>query len=232
MNRYQQILGQLHGTHCRLVVVSKTRSADEIKCLYTQGQRVFGENRVQELLSKKDLLPNDIEWHLIGHLQSNKVKYIAPFISMIHSVDSLHLLFDINREAKKNERVIPVLIQMHIAKEETKYGADENELLEMLEYYCAENGSLQNIRIVGLMGMATLTHDVEIIRSEFQHLKKIFLSVKKSILLHKADFTELSMGMSSDYAIAIEEGSTMLRIGSLLFEDEQNSSTIQRLTDG
>ena len=217
MNAFKHIQEQLNDYHCKLVAVSKTRTAEDILKLYDQGQRIFGENRVQELLVKKDQLPADISWHLIGHLQSNKVKYVAPFIAMIHSVDSLRLLFEINQEAQKNDRIIPVLIQIHIAQEETKFGADEKELIEMLEYYCAENGPLQNVCIKGLMGMATLTNDVEQIRKEFRHLKNIFSSMKRTMLLHRADFCELSMGMSSDYAIALEEGSTLVRIGSLLF---------------
>jgi pyridoxal phosphate enzyme (YggS family) len=165
-------------------------------------------------------LPKDIEWHLIGHLQSNKVKYIAPIVSMIHSVDSLKLLFEINKEAKKNNRILKVLIQMHIAQEETKFGADEKELIEMLEYYCVENSSLQNIEVVGLMGMATNTNDQQLILKEFQFLKNTFDSVKNTYLLHKSNFTELSMGMSSDYKIAIQAGSTMVRIGSLIFRED------------
>ncbi len=217
MSSYQAITDELSKTNARLVAVSKTKSAAEILELYNEGQRIFGENKVQELLEKHEQLPAGIEWHLIGHLQSNKVKYIAPFIAMIHSVDSLKLLFEINKEAKKNNRVIKVLIQIHIAREETKFGADEKELIEMLEYYCAENSSLQHVAIVGLMGMATNTDNEEIIADEFSRLKEIFSFVKSTYLLNKSNFTELSMGMSSDYKIAIAKGSTMVRIGSLLF---------------
>lgn len=220
MENYMAIRSELEKSGTKLVAVSKTKSAEQILALYHQGQRIFGENKVQELVEKYELLPKDIEWHLIGHLQSNKVKYIAPMVSMIHSVDTLKLLFEINKEAKKNNRILKVLIQMHIAQEETKFGADEKELIEMLEYYCAENSSLQNIEIVGLMGMATNTNDERLILKEFQCLKNTFDSVKKTYLLDKRNFTELSMGMSSDYKIAIQAGSTMVRIGSLIFSED------------
>jgi len=217
MNPYELISAELKKNNVTLVAVSKTKSIEEIKVLYDQGQRIFGENKVQELIEKQSLLPKDIEWHLIGHLQSNKVKYIAPFIAMIHSVDSLKLLFEINKEAQKNNRIIQVLIQIHIAQESTKFGADEKELIEILEYYCAENSSLQFIEIVGLMGMASNTDDATQVSNEFLHLKSLFNTVKKSYLLNKHSFNQLSMGMSSDYTLAIQAGSTMVRIGSLLF---------------
>ncbi|MBK9482899.1 MAG: YggS family pyridoxal phosphate-dependent enzyme [Bacteroidetes bacterium] len=217
MNPYELISAELKKNNVTLVAVSKTKSIEEIKGLYEQGQRIFGENKVQELIEKQSLLPKDIEWHLIGHLQSNKVKYIAPFIAMIHSVDSLKLLFEINKEAQKNNRIIQVLIQIHIAQESTKFGADEKELIEILEYYCAENSSLQFIEIVGLMGMASNTDDATQVSNEFLHLKSLFNTVKKSFLLNKHSFNQLSMGMSSDYTLAIQAGSTMVRIGSLLF---------------
>lgn len=217
MNPYKLISAELKKNNVTLVAVSKTKSIEEINALYEQGQRIFGENKVQELIEKQSLLPKDIEWHLIGHLQSNKVKYIAPFIAMIHSVDSLKLLFEINKEAQKNNRIIQVLIQIHIAQESTKFGADEKELIEILEYYCAENSSLQFIEIVGLMGMASNTDDATQVSNEFLHLKSLFNTVKKSYLLNKHSFNQLSMGMSSDYTLAIQAGSTMVRIGSLLF---------------
>jgi len=217
MNPYELISAELKKNNVTLVAVSKTKSIEEINALYEQGQRIFGENKVQELIEKQSLLPKDIEWHLIGHLQSNKVKYIAPFIAMIHSVDSLKLLFEINKEAQKNNRIIQVLIQIHIAQESTKFGADEKELIEILEYYCAENSSLQFIEIVGLMGMASNTDDATQVSNEFLHLKSLFNTVKKSYLLNKHSFNQLSMGMSSDYTLAIQAGSTMVRIGSLLF---------------
>lgn len=217
MSPYHSICNELEASNTKLVVVSKNRQINQIMKIYDYGHRLFGENKVQDLIEKYNQFPKDIEWHMIGHLQSNKVKLIAPFISMIHSVDSLKLLFEINKEAKKNNRIISVLIQMHIAQEETKYGADEKELIEILEYYTNENSSLKNIEIIGLMGMASNTDDVSQIQQEFQQLKNIFNSIKKTYLLHKNNFTELSMGMSSDYKIAIKEGSTMVRIGSLLF---------------
>ncbi len=217
MNNYQTIVDELKKTNTRLLAVSKTKPISEILKLYQEGQRLFGENKVQELVEKYPLLPKDIEWHLIGHLQTNKVKYIAPFIACIHSVDSLKLLFEINKEAQKNNRIIPVFIQVHIAQEQTKYGVDETTLFEILEYYTADNSGLKNIEIIGLMGMATLTEDEEQIEKEFKKLKSLFNHVKETYLFHKENFKELSMGMSSDYPIAIRCGSTIVRIGSLLF---------------
>ena len=214
---FEKIKEELAQTNTTLVAVSKTKSVEEIMHLYHQGQRIFGENKVQELVEKHEQMPTDIQWHLIGHLQTNKVKYIAQFVAMIHAVDSLKLLFEINKEAEKNNRIIPVLIQIHIAQEETKFGADEKELIEMIEYYTAADSKLKHISIVGLMGMATNTDDEKTISNEFQSLKKLFHFIKESYLIHKKDFTELSMGMSSDYQIAIKQGSTMVRIGSLLF---------------
>ncbi|KXK44348.1 MAG: alanine racemase [Bacteroidetes bacterium OLB11] len=207
-----------------MVAVSKTKPVDDIMALYQQGQRIFGENKVQELIDKYALLPKDIQWHLIGHLQTNKVKYIVPFIACIHSVDSLKLLFEINKEAKKINRAIKVLIQVHIAQEDSKFGVDETTLFEILEYYTHENTSLQNIEIVGLMGMATLTEDRAQIESEFLKLKKLFDYVAETYLFHKKNFKEISMGMSGDYQIAIRFGSTMVRIGSLLFGNRNYKS--------
>lgn len=204
-------------SNTKLVAVSKTKPVESIQKLYDEGQRVFGENKVQEILAKKDLLPSDIEWHLIGHLQTNKVKQILPFVSMIHSVDSLKLLFEIEKNAEHLNSQIDVLLQIHIAEEESKFGLDKNELIEILEYYTSSEEPLKHIRIRGLMGMATNTDNETKIRSEFKNLKGLFDFVKNTYLLNKKDFTELSMGMSSDYKIAIEEGSTLVRIGSLLF---------------
>lgn len=199
----------------RVVAVSKTKPPSAIMEAYDAGHRLFGENRVQELLGKKDHLPGDIEWHLIGHLQSNKVKYIAPFISMIESVDSYRLLTVIDRESRKAGRVTDCLLQVHIAKEETKFGFSETELEDMLR----EPGlaSLNNVRICGLMGMATFTDDTEIVRSEFRYLRGIFEKLKHGYFASRGYFRELSMGMSGDYLIAIEEGSTIVRVGSLIF---------------
>ncbi|MBL7765572.1 MAG: YggS family pyridoxal phosphate-dependent enzyme [Chitinophagaceae bacterium] len=208
---------QLETSGARLVAVSKTKSVEEILELYHQGQRIFGENKVQELCDKFQALPKDIEWHLIGHLQTNKVKYIAPFVHLIHSVDSLKLLFEIDKQAEKCERVIPVLLQIHIAAEDTKFGLDRTELVEVLEYYCSPSSPLQHVQICGLMGMATNTEDEQQIHREFETLRELFQFVKSSYLIHRNDFKELSMGMSGDYQIALQHGSTLVRIGSLLF---------------
>lgn len=197
----------------RLVAVSKTKPVALIEEAYTAGQRVFGENKAQEMRDKHAVLPNDIEWHFIGHLQSNKVKYIAPFVSLIHSVDSLELLKVINKEAAKNNRVIPCLLQVYIAAEETKYGLDDAELTTLLESLKTE--PLEHIALHGLMGMATFTDNEAQIRAEFAHLAHLFQSVKSKYNL--PHFTELSMGMSGDYRIAITEGSTLIRIGSDIF---------------
>ncbi len=199
----------------RLVAVSKTNPAESILEAYNEGQNIFGESRVQELVPKYQLLPKEIDWHLIGHLQTNKVKYIAPFVSLIHSADSLQLLEEINRQAIKYSRVINCLLQVHIAEEETKFGFSESELYQLLESHSIKE--LNNIKICGLMGMATLTENKSQIRKEFKHLYRLFNSVKTSGLINKQSFNEISMGMSSDYIIAIEEGSTMVRIGSKIF---------------
>jgi pyridoxal phosphate enzyme (YggS family) len=200
-----------------LVAVSKIKPVEDIKALYDLGQRDFGENYVQELTDKAAELPKDIRWHFIGHLQSNKVKYIAPFVHMIHGVDSFKLLTEINKQGLKNERVIDVLLQMHIAQEETKFGMDERDLTEFFQYYEAQEQSLQNVRICGLMGMATATDDEGQIRAEFKRMNAMLTSLQHNQMLGKSYFNTCSMGMSSDYGIAIDEGSTMVRIGSLLF---------------
>ena len=199
----------------KLVAVSKTQPVDAILPLYEAGQRIFGENRVQELVSKQELLPKDIEWHLIGHLQTNKVKFIAPFVSLIHSVDSLKLLEEINRQALKNNRVIDCLLQVYISQDDTKFGLDEVELIQLLDTLQAN--PLSNIRICGLMGMASLTDNQQLIASEFHRLSALYQQVQRQYFKDISYFSELSMGMSSDYEIAIEQGSTMVRIGSLLF---------------
>jgi hypothetical protein len=214
---YHSILKQIKAHNAQLIAVSKTKPNEAIIELYDEGQRAFGENKVQELVDKYESLPKDIEWHLIGHLQTNKVKYIAPFVTLIHSVDSLKLAFEIEKQAEKNNRIIPILLQIHIAEEETKFGLDKTELIEIIEYYTSAESPLSHIKIVGLMGMATNTDDASIRRKEFQSLKQLFLFIKNSYLPQRDDFKEISMGMSDDYTIALEEGSTMLRIGSLLF---------------
>lgn len=200
---------------CRLVAVSKTKPSSAIKEAYDAGVRDFGENKVQELTEKAEALPKDIHWHMIGHLQRNKVKYIAPFVHLIHSVDSLRLLKQINKEGQKVDRVIPCLLQVHIATEESKYGWDEEELTAFLNG--DEIKGLQNIRILGLMGMATNTENTEKVRSEFRGLKALFEQLKSMDLPDQVQMRELSMGMSGDYRIAQEEGSTMVRIGSAVF---------------
>lgn len=209
------ILRELAATGTTLVAVSKTHSAERVLDIYRQGQRIFGENRAQEMLEKYEALPKDIEWHLIGHLQTNKVKFIAPFVRMIHSVDSLKLLEEIDKQAVKNNRVIDCLLQFHIANEESKFGFDEAGAHDML------SGNifplLKNVRICGVMGMATFTDDLEQVRSEFRHLKTIFERLKREFFRDVPYFREISMGMSGDWRIAIEEGSTMVRIGSLIF---------------
>jgi pyridoxal phosphate enzyme (YggS family) len=214
---YLVIKAELEQHQVELVAVSKTKPIESIQAIYDQGQRDFGENKVQEMEAKYQILPKDIRWHLIGHLQKNKVKYIAPFVHLIHSVDSLELLFEINKQALKNNRVLDVLLQIHIAREESKFGLDKTELIEILDMNESKNAGLQNIRIRGLMGMATFSDDEDLIRKEFNGLKDLFTFVQQSYFLTEKSFSLLSMGMSSDYRIAIEAGSNMVRIGSLLF---------------
>lgn len=198
-----------------LVAVSKTKPVDVIQEAYDAGQRIFGENKVQELVEKYERLPKDIEWHLIGHLQTNKVKYIAPFVHMIHSIDSLRLLAEVNKQAAKNNRVIECLLQFHIASEETKFGLSMEETITLLE--SEEFFLMRNVSIVGLMGMATFTNNTEQIREEFRTLENYFNVLQSKYFKFNHDFKHLSMGMSSDYTIAIEEGSTMIRVGSSIF---------------
>jgi PLP dependent protein len=210
---YKNIFEELKNKNVTLVTVSKTKPAEEILKLYKPGQWDFGENYVQELTEKYQQLPKDIRWHFIGHLQSNKVKYIAPFVSLIQSVDSKKLLDEIDKQGRKNNRVIDCLLQVHIAEEETKFGFDEKELHELL---ATNYMNFTNVRIRGLMGMASFTDDMEKVRNEFKFLKSLF-DKSSSFTIHNSPFTILSMGMSADYKIAIEEGSNMVRIGSLLF---------------
>ncbi len=210
---YKQLIADLGSHDVTLVAVSKTKSVEEIKELYDLGQRDFGENYVQELIEKQLQLPKDTRWHFIGHLQSNKVKQITSFIHLIQSVDSLKLLLEINKQAQKDNRVIDCLLQIHIAQEETKFGLDENELNELIHTNSNELHKLKNVKITGLMGMASFTDDMNKIRNEFKYLKSLFNKFKTQ----NSELRTLSMGMSSDYPIAIEEGSTMVRIGSLIF---------------
>jgi pyridoxal phosphate enzyme (YggS family) len=206
----------------RLIAVSKTHPVEKIQEAYDSGQRIFGENKVQELTEKQPVLPADIEWHLLGHLQRNKVKYIAPFISLIQSVDSLRLLEEIEKQAERNKRTIDCLLQVYIAKEETKFGLSPDELLDVIQ--SAEFKSLQHIRIVGLMGIATLTGDTQQIRQEFRSLKALFEQIKSMNLPGPLFLREVSMGMSADYPIALEEGSTLIRIGTAIFGDRNYSA--------
>lgn len=199
----------------RLVAVSKTKPVADILEAYNAGQECFGENRVQEILKKRDHLPPEIEWHLIGHLQRNKVKYIVPFIGMIQSVDSLKLLSAVNSEAGKINRLINVLLQVYIAEEETKFGFSSEEIEDMMQ--SPEFVDFRFIRICGLMGIATFTSDSVRVRKEFRYLSELFNDLKKRYFSSDEHFREISMGMSGDYEIAIEEGSTMIRVGSLIF---------------
>jgi PLP dependent protein len=211
--KYKEILTELNGK-AALIAVSKTKSAEDIQALYDEGHRDFGENYVQELVEKEAILPKDIRWHFIGHLQSNKVKYIAPFVYLIHGVDSEGLLKEVNRQAKKNNRVIDCLLQVYIATEETKFGFDEHELNELHGLH-----ELTSVNIKGLMGMASFSNDMNLVRSEFKKLKTIYDQL--SIINYQLSI--LSMGMSGDYKTAVEEGSNMVRIGSLLFGERNYS---------
>ncbi|MDV6169959.1 YggS family pyridoxal phosphate-dependent enzyme [Flavobacterium sp. DG1-102-2] len=201
--------------HVTLVAVSKTKPVPDLMEAYNAGQRIFGENKIQEMEAKHAEMPKDIEWHMIGHVQTNKVKYMATFVSLVHGVDSLKLLAEINKQAKKNNRVIDCLLQMHIAEEETKFGMDENELDELLA--SEEFKQLENIKVTGLMGMATFTEDENQIRKEFTHLKTVFDVLSSKPETRNLKPVTLSMGMSGDYNIAIGCGSTMVRIGSSIF---------------
>jgi len=203
----KEILKKLSPTTTKLVAVSKTKPNELIIEAYGAGQRIFGENKVQELVEKEESLPKDIEWHMIGHLQTNKVKYIAPFVSLIHAVDSKKLIKEINKRAKQNNRVIPCLLQVHIAQEESKFGLDKDGVIEILKT------DFPNVSIVGLMGMATFTDNKNQVRKEFKYLKDSYDELKEN----QPNFSILSMGMSGDYSIAIEEGSNMVRIGSSIF---------------
>lgn len=212
---YEEIARQLAQTKTRLVAVSKTKPPQEILRLYEKGHRIFGENKAQELKEKYEELPKDIEWHFIGHLQRNKVKYLAPFIAMLHAVDSLRLLKEVNKQAKKHQRIIPCLLQFHIAEEDTKFGLNLDEAREILASDSYQG--MENIQIAGVMGMATFTDDERQVRKEFDQLKHIFDTLKKDYFENEPSFKEISMGMSGDYKIAQAAGSTMVRIGTLLF---------------
>lgn len=201
--------------HVQLILVSKTKPVEDILRAYEAGHRMFGENKAQEMIAKQPELPDDIKWHFIGHLQRNKVKYIAPFVAMIHSIDSLKLLKEVDKQAQKAGRIIDCLFQFHIATEETKFGLDLREAKQLIE--SPDFSNLKHIRICGVMGMATFTNDFGRVRKEFQFLKKNFDELKSDYFSDHKAFKEISAGMTSDYKIAIEEGSTMIRIGSAIF---------------
>ncbi|HLO83298.1 MAG TPA: YggS family pyridoxal phosphate-dependent enzyme [Chitinophagaceae bacterium] len=213
---YQKILADARQKRATLIAVSKTKPVSDIQALYESGHRDFGENYVQELTEKQPLLPDDIRWHFIGHLQSNKVKYIAPFVYMIHGVESLKLLREINKQGAKCSRKIKCLLQVFVAREETKFGLDELELNELLKQV-NETDEMEFVQICGLMAMASFTDNKDQVRSEFKTVKRMFDDVKEKFFYHDDDFSQISMGMSSDYIIALEEGSTMIRVGSLIF---------------
>ena len=211
-----QIKSQLPA-HVTLVAVSKTKPVSDLMEAYNAGQRIFGENKIQEMTDKWEQMPKDIEWHMIGHVQTNKVKFMAEYVSLIHGVDSLKLLQEINKQAKKHNRVIDCLLQIHIAEEETKFGLDEEELNEILKQVQNDKSEFENIKIVGLMGMATFTENKTQIEKEFNHLKSIFDKLNTIPFTQKLQPNILSMGMSGDYQLAISCGSTMVRLGSSIF---------------
>lgn len=217
---YNRVVKEIQSAGAQLVAVSKTKPVEDIKVLYEAGQRVFGENKVQEMVEKYEQLPADIQWHMIGHLQRNKVKYIAPFVSLIHGVDSERLYREIEKQAAKVERTIEVLLQMHIAEEETKFGLSVQELKQLLEQNLPAKGM---VRIVGLMGMATNTDNEKQVAKEFEGLHQLFLEIKEQYFKNAPGFRHLSMGMSGDYQIAIQHGSTLVRIGSLIFGERNYS---------
>ncbi len=212
---YRTVLHELKPYAATLVAVSKTKPVEMIQAFYDAGQRIFGENRATELRDKAAILPKDIEWHAIGHLQTNKVKYIAPFVSLIHAVDSLRLLEEIDKQAARYERQIDCLLQFKIAEEDSKYGLDGAMAAELLQSEAFQ--ALAHVRIVGVMGMATFTDDLEQVRGEFKRLKQYFEQIREQYFSAENSFKEISMGMSGDYSVALEEGSTMVRIGSMLF---------------
>ncbi len=206
---------KLADTTCKLIAVSKTQPVEKIQEAFEAGQRIFGENKVQELTAKQPVLPPDIEWHMIGHLQTNKVKQIAAFVSLIHSVDSFKLLEEINRQGKKTNRSINCLLQVHIAEEETKFGFGEQEVAELI--VSKEIALLEFVKVTGLMGMATFTTNTDQVRKEFKGLKELFNKISQLSLPVNVEMKELSMGMSQDYEIAVAEGSTLIRIGTAIF---------------
>lgn len=211
---YRDILSTI-PQNVRLVAVSKYKPVEDIERVYKAGQRIFGENKAQEMRAKHEVLPDDIEWHFIGHLQTNKIKYIVPYVSLIHSIDSLDLLQEVNKAAAKAKRVVPCLLQFHIAREETKFGLDMEEAKRLLD--SVEFQGMQNVRIDGVMGMGTFTDNKQQVSGEFASLRHIFEEIGRLYFAGQAHFKEISMGMSDDYRLAIEEGSTLVRIGSSIF---------------
>ncbi len=222
-NAWRKISEECRAKHVTLVAVSKTKPVEDILALYSLGQRDFGENYVQELVTKQPLLPEDIRWHFIGHLQSNKVKSIAPFVHMIHGVDSFKLLQEINKQGTKYSRKIHCLLQVHVAQEETKFGLDETELKTLLENFTAAD-EMEFVQICGLMAMASFTENQDTIRKEFRRVKQVFESLHDRYFYHDDLFREMSMGMSGDYQVAMEEGSTMIRVGSLIFGERKSEN--------
>lgn len=214
IEKYYEIKNSL-PQHVQLIAVSKFKPAEDIQRLYEEGQRAFGENKAQEMKEKHECLPQDIQWHFIGHLQTNKIKYIAPFVTMIHSIDSENLLAEVNKYAQKNDRIIPCLLQFHIAEEETKFGFSLEECEAMLQGDTFKK--LKNIQLCGVMGMGTFTDDKNQTRCEFQRLHCIFNHLKENYFSKEDAFKEISMGMTDDFPIAIEEGSTFIRVGSAIF---------------
>jgi len=216
-NGWLSIQKEIEDQEVTLVAVSKTKPIEDIKALYDLGQKDFGENYVQEMVSKNEQLPKDIRWHFIGHLQSNKVKMIAPFVHLIHGVDSYKLLLEIEKQAAKNNRVIQVLLQIHIAEEETKFGFDETSLMECLDRFQVQKDIFQHLKICGVMGISSLADDQKNVEAEFEKLNTIFKFLKASYFPFDEHFKIVSSGMSGDYPLALQHGSTMIRVGSLLF---------------
>lgn len=212
---YSEIINELNEQKVQLVAVSKTKPILAIQEIYSKGQRVFGENRAQEMAEKYKALPKDIQWHFIGHLQRNKIKYIAPFVELIHSIDEIKLLDEVQKQAAANDRIIQCLIQIKIGEESTKTGLNKDNYQDFFQHF--ENNNYPNIQLVGIMGMASFTSDKKQIRTEFKSLKMLFDQIQSQFFPKDDQFKEISMGMSGDYTIAIEEGSTMVRIGSLIF---------------
>lgn len=216
--QYQQVKNTL-PSNVKLVAVSKFHPVEKIQAVYEGGQRIFGESRAQELCNKTSLLPSDIEWHFIGHLQTNKIKHVIPHVSLIHGVDTFHLLAEIDKESGKANKVTRCLLQMHIAQEETKFGLSEQELHNLLASDSFRQ--MKHVQVCGLMGMASNTDNMDKVRNEFRGLKQLFDKTKKQFFAENPSFCELSMGMSHDYTIAIEEGSTMVRIGTSIFGERE-----------